>query len=756
LAPHSWPQIRRAPEDNLNIPEQARFVRDDPDSLGADAFGHRDYADALLSIVRDPEPPGTVALFGPWGVGKSTIIGGMQKELEADPAIGFVYFDAWRYEGDSLRRQLLTETAEQLDEGNQLDGYDPKKQLRDLEFDQQEIREDLRFNFERLKRAGILGFGFAVIALALLLLGIYSGLLGGNFGTSVLQALIVFTVSTLAGALGEVVVVTPKTFTRRALSDPDRFAKKFTELLDRLKPKRLVIAIDNLDRCSPEKAVQMLGTIKTYLEPAIGGEQLPRSVATPTVDREIVFVLAVDDEALRRHLVAQELDHAHHEDEIAVRRYVEEYLAKFFNSRLPVRQILADDMRAYVEANFREMCEQRGIEGETPKRLISMVAGALRRNPRGVKQFQNDLEARLRLLEERELEKDDEKRIDPPLSGEVAIVAKLALIESVWPEAFALLEHDPRLLERWNAEAAESADVDWRSGEERAAFEADVSLAGVRRSAAHAKSTRAFGEFLRLSASTEAANVRALLGLKQARIEVRMPGFSEFRQALLGGERETVEKVLGEASASQQEDIAGKIPELLRAELSSGYLDAARVIVDTLISLEVFDSMQSVRRAVLEIAVQSPELRDQLTSLNAAAVLADAELLGPGDRAALFEPFVGRLLDTDLEAPARQSLADALAGHVEELPPGPKRSIKAAIDEQLAGEIEVYLPLARADPSLIGPGAIKAALDQLAKPSGVDPSPSTRRRFRAWLPPQRYSRSGSLARPLPSRRAWRG
>jgi hypothetical protein len=52
----------------------APFIRDDPEALPSDAFGHRDYTDALISILEDESPPPTIGLFGPWGVGKSTIL----------------------------------------------------------------------------------------------------------------------------------------------------------------------------------------------------------------------------------------------------------------------------------------------------------------------------------------------------------------------------------------------------------------------------------------------------------------------------------------------------------------------------------------------------------------------------------------------------------------------------------------------------------------------------------------------------------
>ena len=73
-------------------PKRAPFARDEPVGLDRDAFGHSDYVRALASIVTDDEAPSTVGVFGPWGVGKSTIVEGLPSELPEGTA--YVYFDA--------------------------------------------------------------------------------------------------------------------------------------------------------------------------------------------------------------------------------------------------------------------------------------------------------------------------------------------------------------------------------------------------------------------------------------------------------------------------------------------------------------------------------------------------------------------------------------------------------------------------------------------------------------------------------------
>jgi hypothetical protein len=437
------------------------FLRDAPD-LGEDAFGHGDYSDTLFSIVQDDEPPRTIGLFGPWGVGKSTIIGGLKERL-APTATAFVYFDAWRYEDDSLRRQFLLETAGQLSAAGRLWGsYKVDKELRELEVDTQELQDSLRLSWRSFLRAGLLALVFGGIAFLAATLGAFDVILKGHPREKLLLALAAALLTFLASAFSQSVAVDTVTITRRTLQDPDQFTQKFRELLESLVPRRLVIAVDNLDRSSPEKAVELLATIKTYLEPTAAGSSSLTGAQDVVDGKEVIFVIAVDDEALRRHLIDRERSLDQGFDVHAARRYVDEYLAKFFSARLPVRTILGDDMRGYVEHYLGPLADERGIPDDERRRLISLVESGLRGNPRGVKQFYNDLEARLRLLEERERPKGGAVAgISPPVSDQVAMVAKLALIEREWPEAFARLQEDPRLLAGWTRAARSQPAINW-------------------------------------------------------------------------------------------------------------------------------------------------------------------------------------------------------------------------------------------------------------------------------------------------------
>jgi predicted transcriptional regulator len=73
-----------------------------------DEFGsHQKVADAIAELVRNEEGGKAIALIGPWGSGKSTIVNLLRKKLEEREDTFVFVFDAWAHRGDPLRRSFL-------------------------------------------------------------------------------------------------------------------------------------------------------------------------------------------------------------------------------------------------------------------------------------------------------------------------------------------------------------------------------------------------------------------------------------------------------------------------------------------------------------------------------------------------------------------------------------------------------------------------------------------------------------------------
>ncbi len=81
--------------------------------------------------------------------------------------MAFAYFDAWRYEEDSLRRQFLRDIAGTLKHRDQLrlrKDFDPDRDLGELDVDEQHTEEGFSLSWPRAKRALLIGLVLGGVA----------------------------------------------------------------------------------------------------------------------------------------------------------------------------------------------------------------------------------------------------------------------------------------------------------------------------------------------------------------------------------------------------------------------------------------------------------------------------------------------------------------------------------------------------------------------------------------------------------------
>jgi len=93
----------------MSMTRDLRFIKDS--TASEDFFGgHRRVANALVYLLRDPAVR-LIALLGPWGSGKSTVVGLAEKAISESDQPGskphFFIFDAWLHQSDSPRRALI-------------------------------------------------------------------------------------------------------------------------------------------------------------------------------------------------------------------------------------------------------------------------------------------------------------------------------------------------------------------------------------------------------------------------------------------------------------------------------------------------------------------------------------------------------------------------------------------------------------------------------------------------------------------------
>jgi hypothetical protein len=664
----------------------------------ADAFGHHDYAAAIAEVLVEAGTPFTLGLYGPWGVGKTLILTEARKIIGGRCA--YVVFDAWRYDGDALRRHFLRDIARQLDESDQLeDWYDRDEELKDLDVARSEpTTGKIKFSGKQLLSGGI---GLAIIgllALFLWLAGDFHKALTGLVAGAGVVALAIAVLSPFANAIE----LTEVTEIRERLVDAELFTIKFEDLLAAVKNSRLVVAIDNLDRCSPTRVTELLETLNTYLEPAsvAGSEQSERLRDRRDGGKkpDAVFAVAADDVALKRHIESREARASEGATENLredVGRYADEYLRKIFTATIPIKPALASDLRAYVDKRLERLVAKRSISDEDRNRLVEVITEGLRRNPRRVSQFIRNLELRLRLLDERHEAKPARIAERLTASEYVPFVAKLLVLEEEWPTAYRELERDQTRLATWHEQQqTEAVDVPEFAGSPLKDETPDSQLA--------------FVGFLATTRTFTSTRLAAFISLKQSQIEVTLPRYADFATALTSGQPELLREVT-ESAGERLQAYANEVKPLANAQLPR-YWATARVVVETALADPVLgEKAQPTMADLVAWALgRGDQMRKELREANAETVLrAGAWLSSDTDFNRVVKLFLVR--DETHEVPV---------AYVVGLPPervnGENRDlIRQAINaESLAAAPNSVLGLLRWDARVATPEAATAALSR--------------------------------------------
>jgi formylglycine-generating enzyme required for sulfatase activity len=379
------------------------------------------YVDVLAEILCDPatRTPFTIGLFGSWGTGKTSLMMMLRERMRGTSVpCRALWFDAWKYnQEEALWRALLLLL---LDDLERLIEEDPP-QPREGEPAPEALLEMLREALYRDTswRAGAkadvdwVQAGTAAAGLAFNLLVSFTGL---NLVKGVVEE------AQKGLGKGEPVSQAARllqAFRREGIEryqaqirSLEQFQRNYRRLVGMLLEKtdgparRLVVFVDDLDRCLPDKTVQVLEAIKLFLD--VPG---------------CVFVLALDPEAIESAVQAR------YEGRIRAR----EYLEKIIQLPFILPPIEPEAIRSYVETLAPALPDARCAE---------VFAQGLPPNPRQVKRTLNIYLLLSRLVAQRRA-----------LSEAVTPLrlAKLVAIQHAHADLYQLLRLQPRYLPQLEA-----------------------------------------------------------------------------------------------------------------------------------------------------------------------------------------------------------------------------------------------------------------------------------------------------------------
>ncbi len=370
-----------------------------------DLLDTKKYANTLENIVEKSKTPLTIGIFGEWGSGKSSIINTVKNNIDENK-IKFIIYDAWKYQGDSFRRMFLRELANQLDIKMQ-DNFES-------------FYIDKNENTEVTKGINWAFFGILTVSVLILLeLDIFK---------DVKQETILVFIATIIGIIGKDIFDKYSiTINRLKLFAPEQFEEIYNEIIDTIFKQdfnpikwvkkilnkdieKIVIVIDNLDRCDDNAIYELLTTIKTFLQ-----------------KENVIFIIPIDDLRLKKFLSKN-----HNLDE----KEVDEFLRKIFDVTLKIKQFKPLDIFHYT--NQLNQKYNLHLQPDT----VDIFAKEYATNPRRIIQVINNLLVEKNILKT----KYDEKFVEQYES----IIAKLLIIREEWPDFYKKLQENPKLINQFD------------------------------------------------------------------------------------------------------------------------------------------------------------------------------------------------------------------------------------------------------------------------------------------------------------------
>lgn len=389
--------------------ELSPVLDDQPSQM--DSLDFRSYVEALKDLIfhNKTQTPLTLGVFGRWGTGKTTLMRMLEKELNKE-GITTVWFNAWQYSNEdelwaAFLQSMLNKISYSLG-SFRLPIFKTKLFFR-------------RIQWENLPRL-ILEFLLRTILAVLPVLFIdpisqqitpeakpYLDI-GGNITAFVLAILIV--IKPIIDSIRKNLSINISDFQRTSsyqehIAFLDKFREHFSDIvlcLPRKGNKRLAVFIDDLDRCSPERTIQVLDAIKLFVD--VEG---------------CIYILGLDVDVVQRAII-----HKYQDDPVAQR----EYMSKIIQLPFQLPPLTRDEMREFLRQLTLDLPDSK---------CQNVFITGLVVNPRELKRTINIFSLLWNLAAKR---KELAGKIDP------IRLAKVVVIQHGYPGLHKILQQRPYLL----------------------------------------------------------------------------------------------------------------------------------------------------------------------------------------------------------------------------------------------------------------------------------------------------------------------
>ncbi|GMQ59814.1 hypothetical protein AN1V17_42140 [Vallitalea sediminicola] len=402
-----------------------------------------------------------IGLFGIWGSGKSFIVNKIKELLDDSKDVIVLDIDMWKFNGTSLRRSILFEIEKQLIQKEIIDKeYTNEKDLnlKDMLNKETAMKKEFKINSKtmttELKKISMqLIIVFVIILVAFFIKEIFFTIPNNiecinklkkwkhftlidivlNSATYLISSIgvagLIFKI--LSGSMQKflkTVILRSYEVEQKLLPtfSPEQFEEIFCDIVRKVKEKgfkKLVIVFDNIDRCDPKSAYEVMSTIKTYMDV-----------------KDCLYIIPCDDEAIKYYL-SQKIGNSEKGDKLSISRtYSDEFIDKFFQVNFRIPTLKESDRDEYIRDMINKLPFNELRSNEISK-LTQVLYYAYRgQTPRQIKRFINDYAMYYYIA----LEIDEERKF---ILDDISTFTIMIAIKQRWNYFERCILNDPDIIE---------------------------------------------------------------------------------------------------------------------------------------------------------------------------------------------------------------------------------------------------------------------------------------------------------------------
>lgn len=307
-----------------------------------DLLGFRVHANLLIDVINDNMVlPVTIGVFGDWGSGKSSILKMVKESMdEAGEEVLVLYFNGWIFEGYDDAKAALLESI--------IKGFEANKKIKS------KVKDQTKKLLKSVDWMRVVGFGFKNIVVPMASTYLTGGI---SLIPQIAQGLSSINGKELTDKIksGETEELL-KSFLKDKANEEEpmlvrNFRNDFNLLIEKSKINKLVVIIDDLDRCTPDRIIENLEAIKLFLN----------------VDKT-AFIIGADPRIVR-HAIEYRYKHKYENSisENPNNRIVEDYLEKLIQIPYNLPRLSDSEVETYISL----LICKRELTFETFQKIIS-------------------------------------------------------------------------------------------------------------------------------------------------------------------------------------------------------------------------------------------------------------------------------------------------------------------------------------------------------------------------------------------------